>query len=482
MIEARTGELKESNAFAQLIADHIPDMMFVKDKDLNIVRANKAFLEMYDPKERGNILGTSGLEQFPRHQQEMYSREDTKVLGDGYSEVVEENTIYDGTTRTLLTRKIGFKDERSQPFLLGFSRDITEELMAQNKLQAILDTTADGLITIDSEGIVESYNKACEGIFGYASEEVVGQNIKMLMPKRYAEQHDQFILNYLNSGETKIIGIGREVEAQHKNGREFPIYLGISEVMVGKRHFFSGIVRDITRQKAAEEELRRSNEELQDFAYVVSHDLKAPLRHLSLSAGFLAREYGDKLDERGHEFLHKMLKSTDHMQNMIESLLSYARVGQSKRSSFKPVALKEVLGEVLEVMGVTIEESRAQIKMDELPAVTGDKDLLEQLFQNLIQNSIKYAKADTPPEITIDCEKSHGYWRISVADNGIGIVPKYADRVFDIFERLHRDDEYEGVGIGLSICQRIVTFHGGEIWLDKDYDQGAKFVFTLRAA
>ncbi len=353
-----------------------------------------------------------------------------------------------------------------------------EILSYQKRLDSILDNAVEGLITMDEKGIIENYNKACEKMFGYAADEVIGQNVKMLMPSTYADNHDRYLKNYLETGDGKVIGIGRQFEARRKDGHTFPIDVSVAEIRLGSEIIFSGIIRDITEQKTAQDELLRSNRALELFASVASHDLKAPLGYISMCANLIKKDYEDKLDEEGREFLDVMSRSAIRMQEMIRNLLEYSRIGANKKD-FEDINTNDVIAEALEKLTVEVNESDAQISYDNLSHVRGNRNLLVQLFQNLIGNAIKYRRDYQNPEIIISVEKQNNEWIFSISDNGIGIDPKFKDKIFTIFQRLHTDEEYSGSGVGLSFCQRIVEFHGGKIWLDTDYKDGSHFFFSL---
>jgi len=252
-IADKTKEISKQNKFLKLVMDNVPDMIFVKDKDFNIVQANQSFLEKFDPSQRDNLLGTSGLEQFPEDEQEIYLVNDKRAMSEGLSEVEENITDYQGITRTLITRKLRFYTDDDQPYLLGHARDVTDYLSAQRKLESILDSTAEGLITFRENGIIETFNKTCELIFGYRSEEAIGQNIATLMDGDDARDHGAQLNRYLRTGENEIIGKSREVQAKSKDGKVFPIELHVAEVRLGTRRIFSGTLRDISERKKAEE-------------------------------------------------------------------------------------------------------------------------------------------------------------------------------------------------------------------------------------
>ncbi len=224
-------------------------------------------------------------------------------------------------------------------------------------------------------------------------------------------------------------------------------------------------------------ELRRSNEELELFAYVASHDLQEPLRMVASYSQLLARRYADKLDEDGREFIQYAVDGATRMQALIDALLEYSRVATRNRQ-FDTVDLNAVATDVISDLRLSVSESGANVAIDDLPHVTGDRAQLTQLLQNLVSNAIKFRGADAP-RIDITAVARGADWLITVKDDGIGIDPKYAERIFQIFQRLHTRDEYPGTGIGLAVCRRIVERHGGKIWVESEPGAGSAFVFTL---
>lgn len=227
-------------------------------------------------------------------------------------------------------------------------------------------------------------------------------------------------------------------------------------------------------------ELARSNSELQQFAYVASHDLQEPLRMVASFTQLLAKRYNDKLDDDAREFIKYAVEGATRMQTLISDLLSYARVG-TQGKALAPTDSDAVLTRVLEGLKIRIQQSGAVISRDRLPEVMGDPQQLGQLFQNLLTNAMKF-RGDQSPRIKISAERSAGDWKISVRDNGIGILPEHGDRIFVIFQRLHAKNEYPGTGIGLAICKKIVERHGGRIWVEPSEGGGSTFSFTIPAA
>lgn len=228
------------------------------------------------------------------------------------------------------------------------------------------------------------------------------------------------------------------------------------------------------------EELARSNRELEQFAYVASHDLQEPLRMVSSYVSLLGRRYGGQLDERADKYIHFAVDGANRMQRLITDLLAYSRVG-TRGAEMGESAISDVVQQALANLEIAIRESDAEIVYSDLPHVIGDASQLGQLFQNIIGNALKF-KTERRPRIDIDAEQTDDHWTFCVRDNGIGFDQRYADRIFGVFKRLHRNSDIPGTGIGLAICQRIIDRHGGRIWAESEIGNGARFFFTLPTA
>ncbi|HEX2025711.1 MAG TPA: ATP-binding protein [Actinomycetota bacterium] len=226
-------------------------------------------------------------------------------------------------------------------------------------------------------------------------------------------------------------------------------------------------------------ELERSNKELEQFAYIASHDLQEPLRIVAGYADLLARRYRGKLDGDADEFIGYMVEGVGRMQALINDLLQYSRVGTKGREP-QPTDVQQALDQALRNLGKTLDESGARVEAEPLPTVPADEGQLVQLFQNLIGNAVKF-QGDEPPRVRVEAERRNGEWEFSVADNGIGIDPDYGEQIFEIFQRLHTREEFAGTGIGLAICRKIVDRHGGRIWVESTPGHGSTFRFTIPA-
>ena len=347
-----------------------------------------------------------------------------------------------------------------------------------------MNTAVDAIITIDERGTVESFNPAAESLYGYTAEEIYGKSVKALMPSPHREQHDSYLANYVHTGTAKFIGMGREVEGQRKDGTRFPLDLSVSELQLDNKRLFTWIARDITERKRAEkvlyrytEELKRSNADLEQFASAASHDMQEPLRTIASFAQLLAKQYKGTLGKDADEFITYISEGAFRMQALIQDLLAYSRL-TTQGESLKSVEVSKVVDHAMHNLQIAMKESQAEVSLDSLPVVQGDPAQLAQLFQNLIGNALKF-RGEKPPRIHIRAESNGQFCTLAVEDNGIGIDPKFGDRIFAIFQRLHTRNEYKGTGIGLALCKKIVERHGGRIWVESQPRKGATFYFTL---
>ncbi|HVC93330.1 MAG TPA: ATP-binding protein [Pirellulales bacterium] len=381
----------------------------------------------------------------------------------------------------------------SQPFIRRL-----QESEAQTR--AIVETAVDGLITTDDLGIVRSFNPAAERLFDYSAVEIVGRDIALVIQRREPVAGDDLFSARRSTAGGRMVTSGLEATGRRRDGTTFPVELSIGEHHQGEQPMQTTVVRDITDRKQADDrtrahmerlqsvtesleakaaELARANQELDDFTYVASHDLKEPLRGISSYCGIQLEEYQDKLDESGRRMMSTLVALCRRLDELIDDLLTYSRAGRAPECA--DTDLDEVLDGVLETLGPAIDARGGVVRrLDILPRVEADPTLLGMVLSNLISNGLKFNDQDQPM-VEIGCLEGVPL-TIYVRDNGIGIAEKHHEAVFAMFRRLHGRRKYEGTGAGLSIVRRIVERHGGRVWLESSLGRGSTFFFTLPPA
>ena len=360
--------------------------------------------------------------------------------------------------------------------------------MAENErnevLSRIFETNAEAVWIFDGKWTLRHANKTSEKIIGWRPSDLVGKSLEdFLVESPAASDHGKERLVEVAAREGHWEG---ELLLIHRNGSEFSVWATLHLLDETPE---SGTIlefRDRTAEKQVERELLqktndllRSNRDLEQFAYVASHDLQEPLRMVTSYTQLLARRYGGQLSKEADEFIRFAVDGAIRMQALINALLTYSRVDTRGRPLIE-TETGVALDHALENLSLAIRESGAEIDRGPLPRVVGDPVQIMQLFQNVVGNALKFRSPDTAPCITIRAEKEGPFYLFSVSDNGIGIAPQYFERIFTIFQRLHTREEYPGTGIGLALCKRIVERHGGSISVRSSPGEGATFFFTLK--
>jgi PAS domain S-box-containing protein len=392
---------------------------------------------------------------------------------------------------------------RSQSVDAGLQEKPDRRSDTAERLRAILQTAVEGIITIDEHGMIESLNPAAEKTFGYRAEEIIGQNVSVLMPSPYREEHDTYMANYRQTGHAKIIGIGREVFGQRKDGSIFPLDLAVSEVRLADRRLFTGFIRDITERKRAEEKLAElaqtlaeKNKELETIVYVASHDLRSPLVNIQgfsrelaqacdrLRDRFLERQSSDETAELKRLLAEDIPEAIDYIQAgvaKIDALLSgflrYSRLGRAALR-IERLNMNSLIATILQAMEFQVKRAGATVQVGRLPECLGDAVQINQVFSNLLDNAIKYCAPLRPGLISVSGETEGGHSVFVVRDNGIGIAREHQNKIFEIFHRLN-PTAGQGEGLGLTIAQRILERHNGRIWVESAPDKGSAFFVSL---
>jgi PAS domain S-box-containing protein len=340
------------------------------------------------------------------------------------------------------------------------------------------------MVIADEQGLIVLVNAQTESLFGYHRDELVGQPVEMLVPQSFRAAHPQQRQGYTANPHKRIIDRGGELRGLRRDGSEFPAEIGLSPLETAEGILVTAAIRDISLRKKSEEqlmktmdELKRSNDDLQQFAYVASHDLQEPLRMVASYTQLIASRYQGKLDADADEFIAFAIDGCNRMQVLIQDLLAYSRAGTDGKA-LSEVSSEETLLAALANLGLTLEKSGAIVTHDLLPTIMTDETQLRQVLQNLIGNAIKYRGAEAP-QVHVSAKNDAKKWIFSVRDNGLGIDPKNFERIFILFQRLHGRNEFEGTGIGLAICKKILERLGGRIWVESQLGRGSTFFFAL---
>ncbi|WP_373494425.1 PAS domain S-box protein [Aquiflexum sp.] len=384
--------------------------------------------------------------------------------------------------------------------VIGAMSDITQRKesteaigKSEERQKLIMNAALDAIVCINMEGMVTFWNPQAEKVFGWKEDEAKGKKLsELIMSHNHRKLHEKGMENYQKTGEGPVLNRLIELPAIRKNGEEFTVELTILPIRQDQEEFFCAFIRDITERKSAEsklhelntnlanqtKELEASNQELEQFAYVASHDLQEPLRMISSFMQQLDNKYGNSLDDRGRKYIHFAVDGANRMRQIIQDLLEFSKVGKTEKNT-ETIDLNELLADIKILFRKEIADKNALLEIGEIPQIQGPQSPMRQVFQNLIGNALKYSLKDVPVKIKIRSRDMETHWQFAVQDNGIGIPEGSHDKIFEIFKRLHTKEEYEGTGMGLAITKKIVENMGGKIWVESEPGSGSTFFFTL---
>jgi len=482
----------------QSLFDYNPDAVYSFDLEGNFLSLNDSATKLGEGS-REELLDMNFLPLIPAKDQSRVMAHFAKAVSGEIQHYQTNFKSLRGTKRVIEVTNFPIYVNKKITGVYGIAKDITQQLNIKQKLReernmfrAIIDYIPDHIFVVNEEHetILTNYS-FYKNYLGVENEQKsLGLTPADYFPKEEAQEIIQDNAQVMNQG-NPVINRGHMVK-NFRGGQEYTLLTKVPIKFDDNKKGLVGISRNITeikeKEKALEElnnelqkhaeELALSNKELEQFAYIASHDLQEPLRMVTSFLTQLKRKYNDKLDEKAQQYIYFAHDGATRMRQIILDLLDYSRVGRLEHTATM-VNLENLVSEVLLLQQKCIEEKKAKIEVEPLPKLKVEEPLLKQLFSNLIGNALKYHSKDRAPKIRISALEKDKCWEFKISDNGIGIEEVFREKIFDIFQRLHQREEYEGTGIGLAICKKIIDNFGGEIWVDSEFGKGSNFYFTI---
>jgi PAS domain S-box-containing protein len=489
----------------RMMVQQVRDLAIFLLDDEGLIRSWNAGAEL--------IKGYSAAEVIGKHFSMFYPEEDLKTEGPRRELEIARSLgsldlqgwrLRKGGSRYWAAMTVtALKDDAGNPAgFVKIIRDITEKRGIEEALnksrtmfERLFENSPDGIVVVDGNGVIRKVNRQAEGIFGFMREELIGQRIEFLMPERFRERHHQHIKSYFADPRPRKMGVGLDLYGRSQDGREFPLDILLAPIATNEGTWAFAVIRDITVQKQNEariselnteltrqvQQLASTNRELEAFSYSVSHDLRAPLRHVIGFVDLLNSKAGESLDEKSRHYMEVITEAAKKMGELIDDLLAFSRMGRAEMLKSR-VDLASLVHDIAEDVAQEATDREIEWVINPLPQVLGDSSMLRQVIFNLLSNAVKFTRSRPHARIEVGATDDEAEVRVYVRDNGVGFDATYVNKLFGLFQRLHRSDEFEGTGVGLAIVQRIVSRHGGRTWAEGEVDQGATFWFSLPKA
>jgi len=474
------------------LLDITHDAIFVRDLHSKIVYWNRAAEELYgwSKHESAGKISHELLETvFPEPLDEI----ETKVLSTGAWEGELIHRRRDGSTAIVSSRWALEKDGAGNPSaILESNRDVTHARALERRFQDLLESAPDAIVVIDSSGKIGLVNAQTEKLFGYARNELVDQLIEILVPLELRATHTDHRQRFVADPHRRAMGVGLDLHARRKDGTLIPVEISLSPLETQQGTLICSAIRDVTLQRAATANIQQLNsalnqkvadldalnKEMEMFSYSVSHDLRAPLRHIDGFARILVEEHSSQLSPDAARYLTRVIDAANHMGDLIDDLLALGRVGR-REMNIRTANLDNVVRQAMGDLPPGTESKPIEWKISSLGEAACDSGLLKLVFSNLLGNAVKFTRTRETPVIEVGARSKNGTCVYFIRDNGVGFDPKYADKLFGVFQRLHNQQDFEGTGVGLATVRRIIQRHGGEVWAESQLGNGATFFFTL---
>ncbi|GFO56644.1 hypothetical protein GMSM_36510 [Geomonas sp. Red276] len=436
----------------------------------------------------------------PEEGRDKADRELTRAAQAGSLELVGWRPRKDGSRFWAELTLTALKDESGAP--AGFSlvaRDGTRRhgveetlLKSRGMFERLFETSPDAIVVVDGKGLIRKVNQQTEVLFGYQREELIGELVERLVPPRFHDRHVKDRAGYFREARPRKMGIGLDLYGMTRDGREVPVDIMLTPIEMPEGTWAFAVIRDMTRQRKSEakigelngelrrqiEKLEASNRELEAFSYSVSHDLRAPLRHVIGFVDLLVTRGNESLDDKSRHYLEVITEAAKKMGDLIDDLLAFSRMGRSEMMKSR-VDMGHLVRDIVGELAGQARERSFTWAVGPLPSVTGDSAMLRQVVYNLLANAVKFTRDRPAPRIEVGALETPEEYQFFVRDNGVGFDAAYVGKLFGLFQRLHRNEEFEGTGVGLAIVQRIIARHGGKVWAEGNLEEGATFWFTL---